>query len=98
MAEQDKLVNLTIGLKPWARDEVRRQAPKTLEEAFAMVDKLIEHSDGGSERGKKKLFGKKVDAPKKDAPKSNNAEAKSNTKKPLKCWIFTEEHMVKNFP
>ena len=60
MAEREKLFNFTIALKPWARDEVRRQEPKTLEEAFAMVDKLIEHSDGGSERGKKKPFEKRL--------------------------------------
>ena len=45
MIGRDKLLNFTIGLKPWARDEVRRQAPKTMEEVFAMVDRLIEHYD-----------------------------------------------------
>ena len=102
MAERDKLFNFTIGLKPWARDEVKRQKAKNLEEAFAIVDKLIEHDVGGSGGSggekKKKPFEKKGDAPKKEAPRPNNAQAKSKGKKPLRCWICDEEHTVKNCP
>jgi len=100
MSERDKLFNFTIGLKPWARDEVKRQGAKTLEEAFAIVDKLIEHDVGGGVGGekKKKPFEKKGEAPRKEAHRPNHAQAKMKAKKPLRCWICDEEHTVKNCP
>lgn len=40
MAERDKVFNFIIGLKPWARNEVKRQRIKTLDEAFADVKQV----------------------------------------------------------
>lgn len=54
MAERDKVFNFIIGLKPWARNEVKRQKIKTLEEAFAAVDRLVEHYDETYDDRKKK--------------------------------------------
>ena len=48
MAEKEKVFNFVIGLKPWARNEVKRQKIKSLEEAIAAVDRLIDHYDEGS--------------------------------------------------
>eukprot|EP00253_Pinus_taeda_P011267 PITA_11267 len=54
MAERDKVFNFLVGLKPWARNEVKRQRTRTLEEAFASVDRLVEHYDETSDDRKKK--------------------------------------------
>jgi len=95
MVEKDKVFNFIIGLKPWARNEVKRQKIKTLEEEFAVVDHLVEHSDEGTEEKKKK-----ADKPKEKAIKEEPSRLydKTKTKKPLKCWICEETHMVKSCP
>eukprot|EP00253_Pinus_taeda_P036149 PITA_36149 len=95
MVERDKMFNFAIGLKPWAWNEVKRQKIKTLEEAFATVDRLVEHFDEGSDEKKKKY-----DKPKEKTTKEETLRLseKSKTKKPLKCWICAEPHMVKNCP
>ena len=54
MAERDKVFNFIIGLKPWECNEVKRQRIRTLEEAFADVDRLVEHYDETSDDKKKK--------------------------------------------
>ena len=54
MAKRDKVFNFIIGLKPWARNEVKRQRIRTLEEDFAVVDRLVEHYDETSDDRKKK--------------------------------------------
>ena len=69
MAERDK-VNFIIGLKPWARDEVKRQRIRTLEEAFVAGDRLVEHYDETSDDRKKKSD-KPKDKKKEDASKSD---------------------------
>jgi len=94
MAERDKVFNFIIGLKPWAHKEVKRQKIKTLEEAFAAVDRLVEHYDETSDERKKK-FDKLKEQKKDDASKSDD---KTKKKKPLKCWICAEPHTVKNCP
>ena len=53
MAERDKVFNFIIGLKPSARNEVKRQKIKALEEAFATVDRLVEHYDETFDERKK---------------------------------------------
>ena len=93
MAEKDKVFNFIMGLKPWARNEVRRQKIRTLEEAFATVDRLVYHLDETSDDKKKKS--EKPKEKKDDASKSDDG---SKTKKPLKCWICAGPHMVKNCP
>ena len=52
MAERDK-VNFIIGLKPWARNEVKRWKIRTLEEDFAAVDRLVDHYDETYDEKKK---------------------------------------------
>ena len=94
MAERDKVFNFIIGLKPWARNEVKRQRIRTLEEAFAAVDRLVEHYDETSDDRKQK-FDKPKEKKKDDASKSNDD---SKMKKALKCWICAGPHMVKNCP
>ena len=54
MAERDKVFNFIIGLKPCAWNEVKRQKIKELEEAFVVVDCLVEHFDEGSDEKKNK--------------------------------------------
>eukprot|EP00253_Pinus_taeda_P007240 PITA_07240 len=90
MAERDKVFNFIIGLKPWARNEVKRQRIRTLEEAFAAMDRLVEHYDETSDDRKKK-FDKPKEKKKEDASKSDD---KSKTKKPLKSWICVEPHTI----
>lgn len=92
MAERDKVFNFIIRLKPWARNEVKRQKIKTLEESFVVVDRLVEHYDETSDERKKKS-----DKPK-EKRKDEASKSDEKTKKPPKCWIFVEPHMVKNFP
>eukprot|EP00253_Pinus_taeda_P026166 PITA_26166 len=94
MAKRDKVFNFIIGLKPWARNEVQRQRIRTLEEAFATVDRLVEHYDETSDDRKKKSD-KPKEKKKEDASKSDD---NSKTKKALKCWICAGPHTVKNFP
>lgn len=43
MMEKDKVFNFSIGLKPWARNVVKRKKIKTLKESFATLDQLVEH-------------------------------------------------------
>eukprot|EP00253_Pinus_taeda_P018057 PITA_18057 len=93
MAEKDKVFNFIIGLKPWARNEVKRQKIRTLEEAFAAVDRLMDHYDETSNERKKS--DKPKEKKKKDTPKADNAPKE---KKPLKCWLCAGPHTVKNFP
>jgi len=73
---------------------VKRQKIKTLEEAFAAVDHLVEHYDEGSNENKK------YDEPKEKAMKEETSRLndKSKTNKPLKCWICEGSHVVKNCP
>eukprot|EP00253_Pinus_taeda_P022531 PITA_22531 len=93
MAEKDKVFNFIIGLKPWARNEVKRQKIRTLEEAFAAVDRLVDHYDETS--NEKKNSGNPKEEKRKDAPKTDNAPRE---KKPLKCWLCAGPHTVKNCP
>eukprot|EP00253_Pinus_taeda_P015379 PITA_15379 len=90
MAERDKVINFIIGLKPWACNEVKRQKIKTLEEAFAVVDRLVEHYDETSD-DRKKNSDKPKEKKKDDASKLND---KSKMKKSLKCWISAEPHTI----
>lgn len=53
MEENDKVFNFIIGLKPWAHNEVKRHKIKTLEEAFVVVDLLVEHYEEGTEERNK---------------------------------------------
>jgi len=94
MAERDKVFNFTIGLKPWRRNEVKRQMIRTLEEAFADVDRLVEHYDETSNE-KKKKSNKPKEKKKDDASKSDDS---SKMNKALKCWICAGPHTVKNCP
>jgi len=93
MAERDKVFNFIVGLKPWARNEVKRQRIRTLEEAFAAVDRLVEHYDETSDDRKKKSD-KPKDKKKEETSKSNDSKGK----KVLKCWICAGPHTVKNCP
>ena len=54
----------------------------------------MEHYDEASDE-KKKMFDKPKEKKKYDALKSDE---NTETKKPLKCWICAESHMVKNCP
>eukprot|EP00253_Pinus_taeda_P035778 PITA_35778 len=90
MAERDKVFNFIIGLKLWASNEVKRQRIRTLEEAFAVVDRLVEHYDETSDDRKKK-FDKQKHKKKYDASKSDDS---SKTKKVLKCWICAGPHTI----
>lgn len=74
---------------------MKRQKIKTLEEAFATVDHLVEHYDETSHEKKKKFDKRKDKSTQDDALKSND---KSKTMQPLKRWICAETHMVKNCP
>lgn len=47
IVERDKVFNFIIGLKACTCNEVKRQNIKTLEEAFAVVDCLVENYDEG---------------------------------------------------
>ena len=94
MAERDKVFNFIIGLKPWAHNEVKRQKIRTFEEAFAAVDRLVEHYDETPDDRKKKSD-KPKDKKKDDASKLDDS---SKTKKALKCWICAGPHTVKNCP
>lgn len=93
MAEKDKVFNFIIGLKPWARNEVKRQKIKALEEAFAAVDTLVDHYDETS--NEKKKFDKPKERKKEENPKSEDG---AKFKKPLKCWLCDGPHTVKNCP
>eukprot|EP00253_Pinus_taeda_P009117 PITA_09117 len=93
MAEKDKVFNFIIGLKPWARNEVKRQKIRTLEEAFTVVDRLVDHYDETS--NEKKKFDKPKEEKKKDTPKADNTPKE---KKPLKCLLCAGPHTVKNCP
>eukprot|EP00253_Pinus_taeda_P030661 PITA_30661 len=93
MAERDKVFNFIIGLKPWARNEVKRQKIRTLEEAFAAVDRLVDHYDETS--NEKNKSDKPKEKKKDDASKSDD---NSKEKKPLKCWLCAGPHVVKNCP
>lgn len=95
MAEKEKVFNFIIGLKPWARNEVKRQNIKTLEEAFVAVDRLVEHYDEGIKERKKKTDKPKEKFMKEKPSRSNN---KSKMNKHLKCWIYEEPHTGKNCP
>eukprot|EP00253_Pinus_taeda_P033550 PITA_33550 len=90
MAEMEKVFNFIIGMKPWARNEVKRQRTITLEEAFAAVDRLVEHYDETFDDRKKKSD-KPKDKKKDDASKSDDS---SKTKKVLKCWICDGPHTI----
>eukprot|EP00253_Pinus_taeda_P027727 PITA_27727 len=93
MAEKDKVFNFIIGLMPWADNEVKRQKIRMLEEAFAAVDRLVDHYD--ETYNEKKKFDKPKEKKKEDTPKADNAPKE---KKPLKCWLCAGPHMVKNCP
>ena len=73
---------------------MKRQKIKTLEEAFAAVNRLVEHYDETSDDRKKKSD-KPKEKKKDDALKLDD---KSKMKKTLKCWICTEPHTVQNCP
>lgn len=94
MAERDKVFNFIIGLKPWACNEVMRQRIRTLEEAFATMERLVEHYDETYDDRKKKSD-KSKDKKKDDAL---NLDDDSRTKKALKCWICAGPHTLKNCP
>lgn len=80
MEERDKVFNFIIGLKPWTCNEVKRQKIKTLEEAFAVVDRLVEHYDETCDE-KKKKFDKPKEKKKDDASKSDGkSKMKTKTK------------------
>jgi len=79
MAEKDKVFNFVIGLKPWAHNEVKRQKIRTLEEAFAAVDRLVDHYDETS--NEKKKSDKPKEKKKENASKTDES---SKEKKPLK--------------
>eukprot|EP00253_Pinus_taeda_P021800 PITA_21800 len=81
---------LTKDAEMW-REE--RERIRTLEEAFAAVDRLVEHYDETSDDRKKS--DKPKDKKKGDASKSDDS---SKTKKVLKCWICAGPHTVKNCP
>eukprot|EP00253_Pinus_taeda_P019796 PITA_19796 len=93
MAERDKVFNFIIGLKPWARNEVKRQKIRTLEEAFAAIDRLVDPYDETSNEKKKS------DKPK-EKKKDDASELDDNPKEknPLKRWLCAEPHVVKNCP
>eukprot|EP00253_Pinus_taeda_P010563 PITA_10563 len=93
MAERDKVFNFIIGLNPWARNEVKRQKIRTLEEAFTAIDRLVDHYDETSNEKKKS------DKPK-EKKKDDASEPDDNPKekKPLKCWLCAGPHVVKNCP
>eukprot|EP00253_Pinus_taeda_P003556 PITA_03556 len=93
MAEKDKVFNFIIGLKPWACNEVKRQKIRTLEEAFAAVDRLVDQYDETS--NEKKKFDKLKEKKKEGNPKADNAPKE---KKPLACWICAGPHMAKTCP
>lgn len=94
MEEKDKVFNFIMGLKPWACNEVRRQKIRTLEEAFAAVDKLVDQFEEISDDKKKKT--------EKPKEKKDEGVSKPNDgpkmKKPLKCWLCEGPHTVKNCP
>ena len=94
MVERDKVFNFIIGLKPWAQNEVKRQTIMKLEEAFAAVDKLVEHYDETCDDRKKK-YDKPKEKKKEDASK---LDYNLKMEKALKCWICAGPHMVKNCP
>eukprot|EP00253_Pinus_taeda_P019438 PITA_19438 len=93
MAERDKVFNFIIGLKPWVHNEVKRQKIRTLEEAFAAIDRLVNHYDETSNEKKKS------DKPK-EKKKDDASEPDDNPKekKPLKRWLCAGRHVVKNCP
>jgi len=66
---------------------------KTLEEAFTVVDRLVEHYDETSDERKKS--NKPKEKKKDDSSKSDD---KSKMKKTSKCWICAQPHTVKNYP
>lgn len=59
------------------------------------MDHLVEHYDEGTKE-KKKNTDKPKEKSTKEGPSRSHDKAK--TKKPLKCWICEEPHMVKNCP
>ena len=73
---------------------MKTQKIRTLEEAFAAVDRLVEHYDETSD-DKKKKSNKPKEKNKDDTLKSDDS---SKTKKALKCWICAGPHMVNNCP
>eukprot|EP00253_Pinus_taeda_P030757 PITA_30757 len=93
MAEKDKVFNFIIGLKPWACNEVKRQKIRTLEEAFAAVDRLVDQYDETS--SEKKKFDKPKEKKKEGTPKADSAPKE---KKPLACWICAGPYMARIFP
>ena len=94
MAENDKVFNFIMGLKPWACNEVRRQKINTLEEALAAVDRMVDHFEETFD-DKKKKSEKPKEKKNDDTPKPDDG---SKMKKPLKCWLCEGPHMVKNCP
>ena len=66
----------------------------TFEEAFAAVDRLVQHYDETSDDRKKKSD-KPKDKKKDDASKLDDSSKK---KKALKCWICIGPNTVKNCP
>ena len=70
MARKDKVFNFIIGLKPWAHNELKRQNIKTLEEAFATVDRLVDHLEERVKDRKKQL-----DKPREKASKEDEVRA-----------------------
>jgi len=91
MSEKDKVFNFIIGLKPWARNEVKRQKIRTLEEAFAAVDRLVDHYDETSSEKRKPEKPKE-----KKREGTSRVESSAKEKRPLKCWICEGPHMAKN--
>ena len=61
---------------------MNRKKIKTLEEAFVVVDRLVEHYDEGTEEKKKKTDKLKE---KSTMEESSKLHDKAKTKKPLKC-------------
>jgi len=78
MAERDKMFKFVVGLKPWARNEVKKHKIKKLEEDFAVVDCLVEHYNETSDEKKKNFDKLKEKSMKDDASKSNDKSKMKN--------------------
>ena len=109
MSEEDKLFNFMSGLKPWAQNELRRQAVKDLASAIAAADGLVDYkftssSDGaelglqiegdpGAGKDKKKKGKKKMWADDEE-PKEGQQPRKSSKG----CYICGGAHFMRECP